>query len=213
MRRKSYGLNTRTLGGGDESQIPVTGLARCWYNGNKSIMKMAVVLVAVIASVADIGHTQTFHKTKMLNDKGKEVSVELCFDAESQRLTLKPQKSTVTDVPYGAIDRLSYKQAAYHRAKDGAGAVDIIGCLDTPAVYLTCPASFGVVAVLMLTKGKNHWFYVDYKQGGATMKLSLQLGKSEYEQVLKTATEQTGKPVEVLVSQKGKSPGKKKPTQ
>jgi hypothetical protein len=184
MRRKSYGLNTS---------------------------KIAVVLVVALASVADIGQAQTFHKTKMLNDNGKEVAVELCFDAEGHRLTVKSHKSNVADVPYGAIDGLSYKQAAYHRAKHGAGAVDI-GCVDTPAVYLTCPASFGVVAVLMLTKAKNHWFYVDYKQGGAAMKLTLQLGKSEYEQVLKTATEQTGKGVEILVSQKGKFPGKKEPT-
>jgi phage terminase large subunit-like protein len=61
----------------------------------------------------------------------------------------------------------------------------------------------------MLTKGKSHWFYVDYKQDGVTKELSLKLEKREYEQVLKTARQQTGKDVEILVSQKGKSQGKK----
>jgi hypothetical protein len=171
-------------------------------------MKIAVSLVAVIASVADIGHAQTFHKTKMLNDKGKEVSVDLCFDEQSKLLTVKPHKSAVTDVPYGAIEKLSYEQTAHHRVRDGAGAMSV-GCIDNPGLLLTCPASFGVGAVLMLTKGKSHWFYVDYKQDGVTKELSLKLEKREYEQVLKTARQQTGKDVEILVSQKGKSQGKK----
>jgi hypothetical protein len=161
----------------------------------------------VIASVADIGHAQTFHKTKILNGKGREVLIDLCFDQQSKLLTVKPQNSTIADVPYGAIHKLSYEQAAHRRIVDGGVAG--IGCVDTPAVFLTCPASLGVGAVLMLTKGKNRWFYVDYQQDGAPQRLTLKLDKSEYKQVLKTAHEQTGKDVEILVSQKRKSPDKK----
>jgi hypothetical protein len=175
---------------------------------NNITTKMAVIFVAAIASVADIGHGQTFHNTKLLNDKGKEESVDLCFDEQSKLLTVKPHKSSVAGVPYGAIDRLLYEQASHRRLRDGAGAAGI-ACVDTPAVYLTCPASFGVAAVLMLTKGKNHWFYVDYKQNGSPKELALKLDKREYEQVLKTAHEQTGKDVEILVSPKRKSSPKK----
>jgi hypothetical protein len=210
MRGQSYRLNTPTLGilsSDNESRNPVTIRAHCCYNGSKSIMKMAVTLVAAIALVADIGHAQTFHKTKIFNGKGKEVLVDLCFDQQSKLLTVKPQKSTIADVPYGAIDKLSYEQAAHRRIMDGGVAG--IGCVDTPAGFLTCPASLGVGAVLMLTKGKNRWFYVDYQQDGAPKRLTLKLDKSEYKQVLKTAREQTGKDVEILVSKKGKSPGKK----
>jgi hypothetical protein len=63
-----------------------------------------------------------------------------------------------------------------------------------------------VGAALLLTKGKKHWFYVDYKQDGGPKKLALHLDKSEYQEVLKTAHEQTGKDVEILLSRKGKSP-------
>ncbi|SRR6266404_9041466 len=84
-----------------------------------------------------------------------------------------------------------------------------LACVDTPVVFLTCPVSLGVGAALMLTKGKNHWLYVNYKQDGVPKKLALKLDKSEYEQVLKTAHDQTGKDVEILVSQKRKSPAKK----
>lgn len=185
MRGRSYRLDTPSL---------------CILS-NKSIMKMAFVLVAAVA--VDIGHAQTFHKTKMLNGKRK-VSVDLCFDEQSKLLTVKSQKSIVADVPYGVIDKLSYEQAAHHRMSDGAGAAGI-GCVDTPAVFLTCPASFGVGAALMLTKGKNHWFYVNYKQDGVPQKLTLKLDKSEYEQVLKTAKNQTGKNVEMLAR-----PGRRK---
>jgi hypothetical protein len=171
-------------------------------------MKIAVVLVAVMASMADIGHAQTFHKIKMLNGKSREIPVDLCFDQQSKFLTVKPHKSTNTDVPYGDIDKLSYEQAARRRLKDPLGP-SVIACADTPVVYLTCPASLGVGAALLLTKGKKHWFYVDYKQDGAPKKLALRLDKSEYEQVLKTAQKQTGKNVEILVSRKGRSPDKK----
>ena len=191
MRRKSYRLNAPTLG----------------ILSNPSAIRMAVILVVAMASVADIGHTQTFHKTKMLKGKHREIPVDLCFDQQSKLLTVKPHKSAVADVPYGAIDKLSYEQAAHRRIMDGGAAN--IGCIGTPAVYLTCPASFGVAAVLMFTKGKNHWFYVDYKQDGAPKELALKLDKTEYEQVLRTAHEQTGKDVEMLVPQKRKSPGKK----
>src|SRR5579864_4026729 len=184
MRGDSYSLNTPSF---------------CIFS-NTSVMKVAVVLVAVIALVADTGHAQTFHKTKMLNGKGREIPVDLCFDQQSKLLTVKPHKSTIADVPYGAIDRLSYEQAAHHRTMGGGGAPGI-GCVGNPAGLLTCPASFGVAAVLMLTKAKNHWFYVVYKQDGGTKELALRLDKREYEQVLKTAREQTGKDVEMLVPQ------------
>jgi len=198
MRGKSHRRNTptlRILSSGNEGRIP------------KSILRMAIVVVGVIATVSDIGNAQTFRKTKMLNDKGKEVSVDLCFDEQSKLLKVKPLKTNVADVPYGAIEKLSYQQAAHHRVRDGGGTMGV-GCIDNPALLLTCPASLGVGAVLMFTKGKNHWFYVDYKQGEASKELTLKLEKSEYEQVLKTAREQTGKDVEILVSKKGKSSGK-----
>jgi hypothetical protein len=191
MRGNSYRPNAATLG--------------IRFN---TAMKMALILVAAIASVADIGSAQTFHKTKMLNSKGREVPVDLRFDEQSKLLTVKPRKSTIPDVPYGAIDKLSYERASHRRTKDPLGP-SVIACADTPVVYLTCPTSLGVGAVLLLTKGRNHWFYVDYQQDGAPKKLALRLDKSEYEQVLKTAHDQTGKAVEILVSEKRKSPAKK----
>jgi hypothetical protein len=191
MRGKHYRLNAPTLG----------------IRSNNSTLKMAVILVVAMASVAVIGHAQTFHNTKLLNDKGREVSVDLCFDEQSKLLTVKPHKSTIADVPYGVIDKLSYEQASHRRIMDGGAAN--IGCIGTPAVFLTCPASFGVAAALMFTKGKNHWFYVNYKQDGGPKELALKLDKREYEQVLKTAHEQTGKDVEMLAPQKRKSPAKK----
>src|SRR5690348_4030374 len=154
MRGKSDRPNASTLG----------------ILSNHSTVKMAVILVVAMASVADIGDAQTFHKTKMLKGKHREIPVDLCFDQQSKLLTVKPHKGTTAEVPYGAIDKLSYEQAAHRRIMDGGAAN--IACVDTPAVFLTCPASFGVAAVLMFTKGKNHWFYVDYKQDGAPKELA-----------------------------------------
>ena len=58
----------------------------------------------------------------------------------------------------------------------------------------------------MLTKSKNHWLYVDYKDtDGKPKDLKLKLDKSEYRQVLETAAQQTEKHVETLASRSGQS--------
>ncbi len=169
-------------------------------------MKVAIILIALVGSVVGIGQSQTFPNTQMLTANGKEVAVYLGFDEPRKRLTVKLHKktpftsvpgNTVADVPYSAIEKLFYGQAMRHRAKGGAGAMGV-GCIDNPALLITCPASIGVGAMAMLTKGKEHWFYVEYRQEASTKNLTPRLSKSEYKQVLKTAKEQTGKDVQAL---------------
>ena len=46
----------------------------------------------------------------------------------------------------------------------------------------------------MMTKSKNHWFYVDYWQpDGVEKNLTLKLDKKEYDKVLKSAKEPSGR--------------------
>jgi len=68
-----------------------------------------------------------------------------------------------------------------------------------------------VLVMLLLTKSKNHWFYVDYQDAdGKAKDLTLKLDKSEYERVLKTAKEMSGKEVEITTPKKDEQKDQKK---
>ncbi len=158
------------------------------------------LIVPLLFAIVSLSHGEVFHKTKVIDAKGKEVPVDIDFDKGRQSLMVKPTDKkaaeNLTDVPYGSIEKLSYELSSRHRVKEGA---------------VVMIASLGAGAVVMLTKSKNHWFYVDYKEQDGTVKsLTLKLDKGEYEKVLKAAREQTGKEVEKLAAQKSGAADAKK---
>ena len=163
------------------------------------LKKLAVLLVAIL-SATGISEAQSFHKTKMFDPKGKLVSVDLSFDLKSQQLTAKPRRVAGAEVvPFNAIDKLSYERAAHHRVRQGAELMAWSGGGYPAAPALVfLGASLSAGPAVMLTREKTHWFYVDYKQDGVARHLIFKLDKSEYEQILETAKEQTGKNVEIL---------------
>lgn len=157
-------------------------------------MKRYFAIAMLLIAATGAGQAQTFNKTKMIDAKGKEVSVTLAFDKTA--LAVKTLKTPIADVPYASISKLSYEQASRHRVKEGA---------------VVMIASLGIGGIVMLTKSKNHWLYVDYKDAdGKPKDLTLKLDKSEYETVLKTAKEMSGKDVEIITPKKGEKKDEKK---
>lgn len=151
---------------------------------------IAILLLAATGVV----QAQTFSKTKMIDAKGKEVSVSLEFAKDG--LTVKTLKTPIASVTYSSIDKLSYELTSRRRVKEGA---------------VVMIASLGAGAIVMLTKSKNHWFYVDYKDAdGKPQDLTLKLDKNEYEMVLKTAKEMSGKEVEITTPKKDEKKEEKK---
>lgn len=151
----------------------------------------------LLIAATGIVQAQTFSKTKMIDAKGKEVTVSLEFDQAG--LAVKTLKTPIADVPYASISKLSYELTSRRRVKEGA---------------VVMIASLGVGAIVMLTKSKNHWLYVDYKDAdGKPDDLTLKLDKSEYERVLKTAKELSGKEVEITTPKKDEKKEQKKDKQ
>ena len=166
---------------------PVEVCRKGRHRGN--IMRRITLIVTLIAAGAGFGHAQTFQKVKMIDARDQEVAAELTLDQTGKRLSVKPAKGEAVEVPYCNIDKLAYERSAHHRVKQGA---------------IVMVASLGAGAIVMATKSKNHWFYVDYKDaGGASKGLVLKLDKSDYEKILQLAKDQTGKDVETLRSQEG----------
>lgn len=161
---------------------------------NKAKQIVAVLIAILLIAAPGVVQAQTFSKTKMIDAKGKEVSVSLEFDKEG--LSVKTLKTPIASVPYASIDKLSYEMSSRRRVKEGA---------------VVMIASLGVGAIVMMTKSKNHWLYVDYKDAaGNSHDLTLKLDKSEYEKVLKTAKEMSGKDVEITATKKDEKKDKKK---
>jgi hypothetical protein len=120
------------------------------------------------------------------------VAAELTLDQAGKRLSVQPKKGTQVEVPYGRIDKLSYERASHHRIKQGA---------------IIMVASLGAGAIVMATKAKNHWFYLDYKDSsGAPKDVILKLDKGEYEKILDVAKSQTGKDVDRVAAKDSRKP-------
>lgn len=147
------------------------------------------VVSLVILTISTAG-AEAFVKTKVVDPKGRELPVSLEFDGGRRMMCVKLHKSNFAEVPYANVDKLAYEMASRHRVKEGA---------------VVMIASLGAGAILMATKSKNHWLYVDYKdEKGSAQTLTMKLDKSEYEKALKTAAAETGKEVTTLVPAKKK---------
>lgn len=147
------------------------------------------LLFALLVTLVGVSDAETFRKTKLIDPKGRELAVELGFDETAKLLTVKAAGEAIYQVPYANIEKLSYEQASRHRIREGAVVMIF---------------SLGAGGVVMLTKEKYHWFYVDFKSpAGEARTITLKLDKTEYKTVLSAATTQTGKVVETLEPAKG----------
>jgi len=147
-------------------------------------MRKAFSVAALLLAASGVIPAETFQKSKLVQGN-QESRVEINLDRQTQVMTIVPGVA----IPYGSIEKLSYEQASRHRVKEGA---------------IVMIASLGAGGVVMLTKSKSHWLYVDYKDSsGSGKNLILKLDKSEYKSVLSALHEQTGKEVETLASNHG----------
>jgi hypothetical protein len=140
---------------------------------------LALVVILTVSELALAGDV-SFPKTKLADAKGQQTHADLIFRESTKSLVVRRSDTTVAEVPYAEIDKLSYDYSKHHRITSGA---------------IVMVASIGAGAIVMLTKSKSHWFTVDYHEGAAAKSLVLRLDKSEYKKVLETAKAQTGKDV------------------
>lgn len=145
--------------------------------------KIAVIAVFVAGTLA-AADTVGFRKSKIVDGKQREAAADLIFNRDSKSMMVRVADRVIADIPYKSMDKLSYEFSKKHRVKQGA---------------IIMIASLGAGAVVMLTKSKSHWLYVDYKENNASKNIVVKLDKKEYKDALATAQKETGKSVENLV--------------
>ena len=71
-------------------------------------------------------------------------------------------------------------------------------------------ASLGAGAIVMLTKSKSHWLYIDYHEQNVPKSVVLRMDKSDYKKIFEAVKTHTGKEVEMLGDAKEQSKKEKK---
>jgi len=134
------------------------------------------------------GADVAFRDVKLADARGKQTDASLIFSESNKAMVVRVADRDVATIPYDKIDKLSYEYSKKQRITQGA---------------IVMVASLGAGAVVMLTKSKSHWLYVDYHQESGASTVVLRMDKKNYKTILDTAQARTGKQVEYLGNVKG----------
>jgi hypothetical protein len=136
----------------------------------------------------------TFHGVKLADAKGKQTDAALIFSDTNQTVLVRVADRDFLTIPYDHLDKFSYEYTKKHRVTQGA---------------VVMVASLGAGAIVMLTKSKSHWLYVDFREQSAARSVVLRMDKSQYKAILEAVKTHTGKEVE-FDQDTGKSKKEKK---
>jgi hypothetical protein len=179
----------------------ITGLEcgpiRSQLNKKGASMKKAISVLGVILLVAvpvSLGEETAFNGCKLADVKGKQADARLIFSDEAKSVLVRSMDRDVVSIPYDNIDKVSYDYAKKHRITQGA---------------IVMVASLGAGAIVMLTKSKSHWLYIDFHEQNTPKSVVLRMDKSEYKKIFEAVKTHTGKEVQ-FVGEAGKEKDKNK---
>lgn len=156
--------------------------------------KVICALVAVLA-LGNLGFAdQASFNVKLADAKGKQADARLAFSDDNKNLSVHVADRDLVTVPYDQLDKFSYEYTKKHRITQGA---------------VVMIASLGAGAIVMLTKSKSHWLYIDFHEQNAAKSVVLRMDKTEYKNILDAVKTHTGKDVEMLQDETGKKKDKK----
>jgi hypothetical protein len=146
-------------------------------------MKRFISLFAIVALMASTAFSadQTFNGVKVTDAKGKQTDARLLFNDTAKNITIRVADKDFLIVPYEGIDKVSYDYTKKHRITQGA---------------VVMVASLGAGAIVMLTKSKSHWLYIDFHDQNAPKSVVLRMDKNEYQNIISAVSTHLGKSVE-----------------
>ena len=154
---------------------------------------MRKIIGALLASLV-LGNLsfaeETAFNVKLADAKGKQAEARLIFSDQNKNVTVQVADRDFVTVPYDQLDRFSYEYTKKHRITEGA---------------VVMVASLGAGAIVMLTKSKSHWLYIDYHEQSVPKSVVLRMDKNDYKKILEAVKTHTGKEVEMPGDAKDKS--------
>ncbi|HEY3617092.1 MAG TPA: hypothetical protein VGK96_09790 [Candidatus Sulfotelmatobacter sp.] len=146
----------------------------------RNISVLLVLLAVVNLSLAE---ETAFRDVKLADAKGKQAEASLLFSDDNKSVVVRVADRDVATIPYDQIDKFSYEYTKKHRVTQGA---------------IVMIASLGAGAIVMLTKSRSHWLYVDFHEQSAPKSLVLRMDKKDYKDIFAAVKTHTGKDVEFL---------------
>jgi hypothetical protein len=154
---------------------------------------ISALLVLTVLGTLSSGEETAFNGVKLADAKGKQAEARLIFSDNNKNLVVQVADRNTVTIPYEQLDKFSYEYTKKHRITQGA---------------IVMVASLGAGAIVMLTKSKSHWLYIDFHEQSAPKTLVLRMDKNEYKKIFEAVKLHTGKEVEFLGDTKGKSKNK-----
>ena len=151
---------------------------------------ISVLLIGFVVSNVTMAEETAFSRVKLADAKGKQADARLIFSDNNRNVVVRVADRDFVTVPYDQIDKFSYEYTKKHRITQGA---------------VVMVASLGAGAIVMLTKSKSHWLYIDYHEQNVPKTLVLRMDKNEYQKIFEAIKTHAGKEVEFLGEAKGKS--------
>jgi hypothetical protein len=153
---------------------------------------ISVVLVMFAAINYSLAEETAFGGCKLADVKGKQADARLIFSDNNKNVVVRVADRDLTTIPYENLDKFSYDYSKKHRVTQGA---------------IVMVASLGAGAIVMMTKSKSHWLYIDFHEQNVPKSLVLRMDKSEYQKIFEAVKTHTGKEVQ-FVGEAGKEKDK-----
>ncbi len=144
---------------------------------------ISVFLMILVAFSLSFAEETAFRGVKLADAKGKQADASLIFSDNNKTVIVRVADRDFVTIPDDQLDKVSYEYTKKHRITAGA---------------LVMVASLGAGAVVMLTKSKSHWLYIDYHEQNAPKTVVLRMDKGEYKKIIAAVNTQTGKEVQFL---------------
>src|ERR1035441_8375761 len=128
----------------------------------------SVLLMIFVAFSLSFAEETAFRGVKVADAKGKQADASLIFSDNNKTVIVRVADRDFVTIPYDQLDKVSYEYTKKHRVTQGA---------------IVMVASLGAGAIVMLTKSKSHWLYIDYHEQNVPKTVVLRMDRSEERRV------------------------------
>jgi hypothetical protein len=151
-------------------------------------------MISLAAANLTLADETAFRGVKLADAKGKQTDATLIFSDDNRNIVVRVADRDFVTIPYEQVDKFSYEYTKKHRVTQGA---------------IVMAASLGAGAIVMLTKSKSHWLYIDFHEENVPKTLVLRMDKKEYQNIIQAAKTHTGKDVQ-FTGESGEKPKNEK---
>jgi hypothetical protein len=161
---------------------------KCTRRGKPTRRIILAFLTTLAVANVSLAEETTF-KVKLADAKGKQAEANMILSDSNKNIVVRVADQDAVTIPYDQLDKLSYEYTKKHRITQGA---------------IVMVASLGAGAIVMLTKSKSHWLYINFHEQNAPKSVVLRMDKNDYKNICASLKTHTGKEVEGLEPDKAK---------